>query len=365
MPDVTLLPPPSSVSRPSLTTEQFTVVCIEIKPKFGYITSCATVRPQDVPLKHTTSRYRLHQQLKLEQGKIEAASAYDPVDLFSGEAERVQKALFAILDHPQNNLTLFINGQRWREDETKKVESEPCLCKVAAEALFPAAHLISAAENDEEIEENGYKMELARLLRCIFQQETSLLENILAAQCACLYDIEGVYRLYCHLLGIAENLENATDGKEEQEDADDSSSLQREFLHHRQALDTLLSLPRDEALAVLRSYVISTTSKDCSIMITLRRCEEENEEEKVLLENKRQEHDSSPLWSDVNRCGVLLLHHHSDASAGAGVKYRYRYRIAVVDLDKKSLEKIPKHHLLDRDIISTGVEQMQTKNELD
>lgn len=44
-----------------------------------------------VPIKSQIDRYTLHQALKRDQGKM--ATAYDPMDLYSGDEGRVQKAL--------------------------------------------------------------------------------------------------------------------------------------------------------------------------------------------------------------------------------------------------------------------------------
>ena len=88
MPDVTLLPgstptcagaatsaaaSPSSQSAAgsSSGSVEAPVVCIELKPKCGFISGCGTVHPDNRPLKHSRSRYQLHQTLKLAQvGKL-------------------------------------------------------------------------------------------------------------------------------------------------------------------------------------------------------------------------------------------------------------------------------------------------------
>lgn len=84
MPDVTLLPPagPPSLQQPPAAQQQQTqqqeaqqqgcvptgpVVCVELKPKCGFVTSCGTVHPTNRDLKHSRSRYQLHQLLKLSQ----------------------------------------------------------------------------------------------------------------------------------------------------------------------------------------------------------------------------------------------------------------------------------------------------------
>ena len=56
------------------------------------------------------SRYQLHQLLKVAEGKLAAASSYDPLDLFSNQPQRMLAALRALFAHPQNNLRLFLDG---------------------------------------------------------------------------------------------------------------------------------------------------------------------------------------------------------------------------------------------------------------
>ena len=79
MPDVTLLPDglpictaaaTATATSPSSSTSSCgmgPVMCIELKPKCGFISSCGTVHPDNRPLKHSRSRYQLHQMLKLAQ----------------------------------------------------------------------------------------------------------------------------------------------------------------------------------------------------------------------------------------------------------------------------------------------------------
>ena len=44
------------------------------------------------------------------KGKVAAASHYDPLDLFSGDNDRRQQALRCLLQCPQNNLRIFVDG---------------------------------------------------------------------------------------------------------------------------------------------------------------------------------------------------------------------------------------------------------------
>eukprot|EP00947_MAST-08B_sp_MAST-8B-sp1_P006455 g6455.t1 len=81
---------------------------VEIKPKFGATPTSKFVR-HDV--KKGVSRFQLHQRLKLAQGKVARMSGYCPLDLFSGDAGRMRRALRGLLRDPQNNLRLLQHGR--------------------------------------------------------------------------------------------------------------------------------------------------------------------------------------------------------------------------------------------------------------
>jgi hypothetical protein len=87
------------------------VLCVELKPKCGFVTTCATVHPAHRRLKHRRSRYALHQALKGASGEAARPSGYDPLDLFSGEPARMEAALLHLMDNPQNNLMAFLDGE--------------------------------------------------------------------------------------------------------------------------------------------------------------------------------------------------------------------------------------------------------------
>lgn len=356
MPDATLFMPPQPHTPPSphtTATEDIAclpTVCIEIKPKCGFITLCRTVRPVDAPLKHSTSRYCLHQLLKTQQGEVDAASEYDPLDLFSGEPMRVEKALLALLNHPQNNFVLFLDGERIEPKDFDKGLA------TAATALF--GHMDSLHENGD------HKQRIAAVLRAIFEQE-SVLANIAVAQQACHYDIEGVYCLYCHLLDPTtsrdvSNVQKVEDSFCNVFSNDDQESPQRA------AIESLLALPRDEALCVLRSYVISATAKDCSIMVAMRA-------EEVIKESNPQKGTTDDACGTLLASDSILLGEKVPSAELLSSKcafkerdqgYGIKYKINVVDLDRKALSKIPKHLALDREIMAAA-KQHRAQQSLD
>ncbi|KAF9420228.1 hypothetical protein HW555_003449 [Spodoptera exigua] len=76
--------------------------CVEIKPKEGFISNSLR--------KYSTCYYCLKQHLKLWMGAITQTSKYCPLDLFSGQRERMKLSLLNMIKNAQNNFKIFKNG---------------------------------------------------------------------------------------------------------------------------------------------------------------------------------------------------------------------------------------------------------------
>jgi Inositol-pentakisphosphate 2-kinase len=388
MPDVTLLPLSQNPSPPWQSSSQHpATVCIEIKPKYGSITKCSTIQPDDIPLKHTTSRYQLHQLLKQDQGTISTVSSYDPLDLFSGKSDRIEKALHGLLNNPQNNLNAFINGRpidlvgnsgeshgssnygdSGEKEETLLIE--PTLATAAA-LLIPPPPTGTEASSDI----SNKMQSLVKLLRSILQQEP-VLQNISKAQQACHLDIQGISYLHnlmmievrvreerkkeenididlngSPLLDIVDPVvcrQSWSSGDSSIRDGDDKKLAERE---HRDALDDVHRMPWKERINMMRSYVIATTAKDCSIMITMRKV--------VTKEGFGDESQSiknliSKLQTEEENGSVVFCTVEEKKEGKEVVLHSFEYRISVVDLDRKSTSKIPKHYELDQEIMEVA-----------
>lgn len=75
--------------------------CVEIKPKEGFMPAS---------LKDSSKCfYCLKQYLKLHEKQINKVSEYCPLDLFSGNKQRMKCALLNLMDNPQNNFKFFRN----------------------------------------------------------------------------------------------------------------------------------------------------------------------------------------------------------------------------------------------------------------
>jgi inositol-pentakisphosphate 2-kinase len=94
------------LSRVAAKSEYFrdaaAIYTVEIKPKSG-----VPIVTEDG---RTTSRYRLHQKLKVARGERAEESAYDPLDLFSADETRTRRAVDALFACPQNNLRICRDG---------------------------------------------------------------------------------------------------------------------------------------------------------------------------------------------------------------------------------------------------------------
>ncbi|XP_050440353.1 inositol-pentakisphosphate 2-kinase-like isoform X1 [Adelges cooleyi] len=100
-PDYTLLLPKNAAVDKNYIVGS--IYCAEIKPKQGWINEFERIGSKCV--------YCMNQYLKISQGSIDAISSYCPMDLFSGELMRMEKAVQSLLQTPQNNLKLFKDGE--------------------------------------------------------------------------------------------------------------------------------------------------------------------------------------------------------------------------------------------------------------
>lgn len=154
------------------------------------------------------------------------------------------------------------------------------------------------------------------LLRCLTHilLESDALRRLLLAQQLDSHDVVGAFRVYCELEGLGRAHVLA-------EEADRQAAEQSVC----SALDALRSLERPHALALLRDFLTAQAAKDCAIM-------------------------------------VALQHIPSDVSAGEGcfswqdavTPTCLRYRLAFVDLDLKSVARMPAYRALDAACCSEG-----------
>jgi inositol-pentakisphosphate 2-kinase len=82
---------------------------VELKPKCGFIPSSPYIKEEHL-IKHSVCYYCMLQGMKVSEGKYTRPSQYCPVNLFSGDMNRVYFALQTLVFDPQNNLRIFKDG---------------------------------------------------------------------------------------------------------------------------------------------------------------------------------------------------------------------------------------------------------------
>ncbi|WVQ73254.1 hypothetical protein IAR50_002822 [Cryptococcus sp. DSM 104548] len=104
--------------------EDLESLAVEIKPKWGFLPSPThMLPPESVPIKSRISRFTLHRHLKGHDDEKD----YKPLDLFSGEEERMESALDALwatweTSHGKgNNWRVFVNGNETRPDQSAQI----------------------------------------------------------------------------------------------------------------------------------------------------------------------------------------------------------------------------------------------------
>jgi inositol-pentakisphosphate 2-kinase len=269
-------------------------ISVEIKPKCGFLPVSSFVA-EDNYVKRSTSRFKMHQTLKLNQRKISQISEYDPLDLFSGSLERVQKALKALLITPQNNFRVFLNGSLIFGGMDDSTDHNNFL---ADQAFEEALKCVIKAEKGNRISVFLHLVSDAILM-------SGLLDRLLEAQKLDIFDIEGAIHAYydvmgqpcmvCKELGEAKKLSRYT---------------------------SLHSISLDESLKIVREYLISATAKDLSMMIGFK---------------PSQNRDLGSPFNSVRLESTNQI---------------FSYKVSFIDLDMKPLKKMPFYYELDRKIVN-------------
>jgi Inositol-pentakisphosphate 2-kinase len=114
----------------------------EIKPKGGYLAFSPLVNPLH-RLKYERTRFWIQQQL-LIRGAVKKGwsctvtqpSEYNPLDFFSGDEARMENAMAALLENPQNNLKVWDNNSLLIGHGVMKTSIEEAKCLLSALSLI-------------------------------------------------------------------------------------------------------------------------------------------------------------------------------------------------------------------------------------
>ncbi|XP_057354422.1 inositol-pentakisphosphate 2-kinase isoform X4 [Manis pentadactyla] len=329
------------------------ILCVEIKPKCGFIPFSSDVTQET---KRRVCRYCMHQHLKVATGKWQQISKYCPLDLYSGNKQRMHFALKSLLQEAQNNLKIFKNGELIYgcRDVCSPVADWSELAHHLKPFFFPSNGLASGPHCTRAVIRELVRVitrvllsgsdrgragvlrrgpsprgphvceasPFSRSLQCQGKNppehsglpKDCLLYKTLQVQMLDMLDIEGLYPLYRRVEQYLE--EFPEERKALQIDGPYDGAFYQKLLDLSTEDDGTLAF----ALTKVQQYRVSMTAKDCSIMIAL-----------------------SPCLQDASREPRPVV-----PSSGS----RLAFSVSVLDLDLKPYDSIPHQYKLDGKITS-------------
>ena len=272
---------------------------VEIKPKCGF------ALPGDP---ESTSRFAMHQALRVRSGEVSCASAYDPLDLFAGcddsrerriddgeSTTRRERALRALADAPRNNLRVARRGFRWPRDTTR-------LCSDASSDSSDSLDAFVSRTDGPATGPGARLGGAARLLDLVNDAlaASGVLAALLRAQRRDVIGAEAAAALYESLCVSDESASSDVVS----DDANENEKKKKAF-----------------ATAALRDFVVAAVAKDCSVLVAFR--------------GERKSDDDA--FDDDGTFAVAAA-----AEGGTLPRVRYRCRVSVVDVDLKPIANISK-----------------------
>jgi len=246
MPDYSLRPPLDCVPVPGRP-----ILAVELKPKLGHMP------PRNSPHPHVCN-FCLKQHYKLASGLVKFPSKYCPLDLFSGDTQRMMFAVEALLASPQNNLRIFREGHLMHDEDSvyNKACAEFLRFLLGDPGLLPSL-LIAALSHD------GVKP-IPPL-----SPEISHLERTASPHCCPKSALPAG-----SVLGSVLRLQKQSQLSDEEAELTLESLLRGGWdLASLQAVVSDRQGPEDcHEVRLLRDYMLSVTAKDLSIILTLVEC---------------------------------------------------------------------------------------------
>ncbi|KAI0780601.1 inositol-pentakisphosphate 2-kinase [Trametes elegans] len=316
---------------------------VEIKPKWGFLPAPTHLSPATRPIKTRTCRFCMHAHLKSTQGE-DVALGYCPLDLFSGDAPRIRRALRALWDAwlgaggAVNNLRVFVRGRMVKPTVDLFPPPAP-----APDAPPDAPPALPRTRPLDALRDAFVGALLPVLLRTRVLHTLGTLQRTLDA-----LDVEGLAALWAALRpgdGAGAALEL---GRGERDpDIGEWARFVDEYLARRDALaeeqlgkagqvgegegeeeeeeEGRVHATEEELRFRLAAYLLSASFKDCSLILRL----------------KPDPASHAPTDEDEDGDGD-----------GAGPRpARQAGTVAVIDLDVKGVDRLAKWAALDRAIV--------------
>ncbi|XP_011623523.1 inositol-pentakisphosphate 2-kinase [Amborella trichopoda] len=282
--------------------KQAPCIAVEIKPKCGFL-PCSRFIGKENFMKNNTTRFKMHQALKVLQGEISNTSKYDPCDLFSGSRGRIRQAIEALFLTPQNNFRIFLNGTLVFGGLGGYFGGSESDAQEALGRLDNALMgLIHAGP--------GQRINCCHELLAEILFKSGALVRLLEVQKLDKLDIEGVIHAYFNV--ISQPCRVCKDLGEELS----------------QIYQVLHSLSLKESMDIMKNYLVAATAKDCSLMVC--------------------------FWP----VGVGELETHDRYALLHSTSQKFYYKSSFIDLDMKPLEKMYYYYELDQKIVSYYTSQI-------
>lgn len=276
-------------------------ISVEIKPKCGFLPISKFIADEN-SVKRSVTRFKMHQALKFHQGKISEISEYDPLDLFSGSIDRVNKAMKDLFLTPQNNFRVFLNGSLIFGGL-----GGGCLTGEAFEDVLKCVILAN----------NGMRTTIFLQLVAGAVFSSGLLKRLLEVQKLDKLDIEGAIHAYYNVVSQPCMLCRKL--------GEDKEKLSEKYT-------SLHSDPLSKSLKIVKDYLVAATTKDLSMMISFR---------PTGNRDLGSSHD------------VILL---------KSTNQSFEYKASFIDLDMKPLKKMVYYYELDQKIVSCYSQMEKTKH---
>uniref|UniRef100_A0AAZ3PTS0 Inositol-pentakisphosphate 2-kinase n=1 Tax=Oncorhynchus tshawytscha TaxID=74940 RepID=A0AAZ3PTS0_ONCTS len=330
-------------------------LCIEIKPKCGFLPASRHITKD---IKRKVCRFCMHQHFKLANGKWKRLSRYCPLDLFSGNKQRMSLAIKNLIEEPQNNFNIFKGGECIYScnDDADVLQDLDELAQHLRPYFLPSGSLLNRQQSSKvvlheliqvivsallsswdcprsgqlrktHLSEGRVTCEASLLHRDLLRNgnhclpKDCVLDKILGTQMLDNLDIEGLSPL---LKRVEQHLQMFPKER---------CRLQMDGPYNASFLEKVQNCPAEDdgsleyAVGKVHQYRVAMTAKDCSIMVAIATCGEDD--------------------------GLEIQ----------TTKPRFTCSVSILDLDPKPYESISHQSRLDSKIVNHYLRRTQPNNQ--
>jgi inositol-pentakisphosphate 2-kinase len=359
-------------------------ICIEVKPKAGYTAFSPLVNPQN-RVKYSSTRFQILQQLHcngtISKGwsthqLLPEQSLYNPLDLFSNDADRVQRALRYLVNTPQNNMRVWVDDEPLLGTDGNQTTTND-LHEKALNVLF------SPEGRSGDPQASFFETLTSFMTQILLREE--MLAKVLRLQRLDVVDADGAIVIYERLREISEKdadalLDSPTSLEERTEAKEDDILVSSPFRKPRACpdLDTLLdqincfsrqlkslptgqpqpsshimdkaherskscvkSLSRDASVYLLKNWLLSLVMCDVSFFLVLHPVASFNDAKElgVIVDNECEDGKVSVRCQTETSPGLMVLPCDNDQQKFSG-NAAFVYTLKVIDCDMKPASKL-------------------------